>query len=78
MTARARRAILIGVAVIYVAGLGFLAGIMVERMRFDVQRTATLTRLTAAEQRVRSVLMDIEVGASRRNRDGSLVLHRAD
>ena len=78
MTARARRPILIGVAAIYVAGLGFLAGIMVERMRFDVQRTATLTRLTAAEQRVRSVLMDIEVGASRRNRDGSLVLHLAD
>jgi hypothetical protein len=74
MSARCRRAIVIAVAGIYLLGLGFLAGIMVDRMRFDARRSATLRELEEAEQRVRARLMGVEMGIANRTRGGALAL----
>ena len=61
MTARLRLALILGVGALYVGGVAFLAGTMVERLRFGAQRTAVVTRLTAKEERVRARLMELEL-----------------
>jgi hypothetical protein len=60
MKVRYRRAALIGLGCVYLGGIGFLSGIVVERMRFDLQRAAVLTRLADTEKRLHAHLMDIE------------------
>jgi hypothetical protein len=52
-------------ACLYLTALGFLVGIVAERVRFDARRAAVLGRLTTAEHQVRARLMDLEgeVGA---------------
>jgi hypothetical protein len=60
MRARYRRAVMIGLGCVYLGGVGFLSGILVERMRFDLQRAAVLTHLAATEKRLHARLMDIE------------------
>ena len=54
MTARHRLSMVAGLGGLSLAALGFLCGIVVERCRFDLQRTATVTRLSAAEARMRA------------------------
>jgi hypothetical protein len=41
-------------------GLGFLSGMVVERVRFDVRRNAVLTKLSEAGQQLHGRLMDLE------------------
>jgi hypothetical protein len=60
MRARYLRAVMIGLGCVYLGGVGFLSGILVERVRFDLQRAAVLTRLAATEKRLHVRLMDIE------------------
>jgi hypothetical protein len=60
MSSRAGLAVIIGVVALYLGGFGFLSGMMVERMRFDGQRTAVLARLTSAHARLHGYLMDLE------------------
>jgi hypothetical protein len=62
MRARYLRAVMIGLGCVYLGGVGFLSGILVERVRFDLQRAAVLTRLAATEKRLHVRLMDIERG----------------
>jgi len=52
--------VVVGLGCLYVAGVGFLAGVCVERIRFDAHRTAVLTQLTATNQRLHERLMDLE------------------
>jgi hypothetical protein len=61
-----RRAVLIGLGCLYLGGIGFLSGMVMERMRFDAQRTAVLTRLTAAQDRLHAHLMRLEQRAEGR------------
>jgi hypothetical protein len=60
MRTRYRRAVMIGLGCLYLGAVGFLSGMLVERIRFDLHRTAVLTRLAAAEQRLHARLMDLE------------------
>ena len=60
MKPRYRRAVIIGLGCVYLGGIGFLSGMLVERMRFDLRRAAVLTRLADAEKRLHAHLMDIE------------------
>jgi hypothetical protein len=52
--------ILIGAGCLYLTALGFLAGVMVERMRFDRQRTTVLQRLATTQERLHTHLMNLE------------------
>jgi hypothetical protein len=65
VTSRRAAVLAIGFACLYLAVMGFLAGTMVERMRFDAQRSAVLSRLASAERQVRARLMDLEGDARR-------------
>lgn len=60
MTNRRAIRLVIGFACLYLAAVGFLAGVVVERLRFDARRASVLGRLTAAERQVRARLMDLE------------------
>jgi hypothetical protein len=60
MNARYRRAVMIGLVCVYLGSIGFLSGMLVERMRFDLQRATVLTRLADTEKRLRAHLMEIE------------------
>ena len=52
--------VIVSLGCLYVAGVGFLAGVCVERIRFDAHRTAVLTQLTTTNQRRHARLMDLE------------------
>ena len=56
---RGRRALVLGLG-LYAIAVGFLAGMLLERVRFDLERAAVLTRVTMAEQRLHTRLMEIE------------------
>ena len=56
---------------LYLAGFGFLAGICVERIRFDSHRTAVLTQLTATNQRLHARLMNVERRTEARPTEGT-------
>jgi hypothetical protein len=56
----ARRLAVLIAGCLYVGGVAFLAGMTVEHMRFDADRTAIVTSLAAREARVRAHLMDLE------------------
>ena len=56
----ARRLAVLIAGSLYVGGVAFLAGMTVEHMRFDADRTAIVTSLAAREARVRAHLMDLE------------------
>ena len=45
---------------LYLTGLGFLTGMVVERARFDRQRGILLQHLAATQQRLHTYLMDLE------------------
>jgi hypothetical protein len=50
-----------GLAALYLLGLGFLAGMTAERIRFDAERTMILTRLTLATMQTKQRLMLLEL-----------------
>ena len=52
--------VLVGAGCLYLVVLGFLIGMVVERMRFDRQRAAVLQSLTAARERLHIHLMNLE------------------
>jgi hypothetical protein len=52
--------VIVGLGCLYLACVGFLAGVCVERIRFDAHRTAVLTQLGATNQRLHARLMDLE------------------
>ena len=56
-----RRITMVCVVGSYLMGLGFLGGIMVERIRFDRQRTVILQRHDSAARRVHEQLMALEL-----------------
>jgi hypothetical protein len=56
---RRRLGWLVGAGCLYLAGLGFLSGVVVERVRFDRQR-ATVHSLSATQERLHTRLMDLE------------------
>jgi len=56
---RRRRALALGLC-LYAIAMGFLAGMLLERVRFDAERAAVLTRVTMAEQRLHARLMELE------------------
>ena len=45
---------------LYLAGLGFLTGVVVERVRFDRQRGVLLQHLATTQERLHAHLMDLE------------------
>jgi hypothetical protein len=51
---------LIAAGCLYLAGLGFLTGMVVERVRFDRQRSILLQHLAATQERLHTHLMDLE------------------
>jgi hypothetical protein len=61
---------LIAVGCLYLGILGFLAGMVVERMRFDPQRDAGLKSLPATERQLHTRLMDLERHAEPPQRGG--------
>lgn len=56
---RRRRVLALGLG-LYAVVMGFLAGMLLERVRFDVERASVLTRVASAEQRLHARLMDLE------------------
>lgn len=60
MTSRWKRALLLVLAALYLLGVGFFLGVVVERMRFDGARAAVLDRYREAVRRVHEHQMDIE------------------
>jgi hypothetical protein len=60
MRRRRRLAVIVGIVCLYLAGVGFLSGVLVERVRFDARRAAVLERLSTTEQRLHARLMDLE------------------
>jgi hypothetical protein len=52
--------LLIAGGYLYLAVLGFLTGIVVERIRFDRQRATLLQHFAATHERLRTRLMDLE------------------
>jgi hypothetical protein len=60
-----RGPVMIGLAGLWLAVMGFLGGMVVERIRFDQQRTSVLTRLSAAQARLHDRLMALETPAMR-------------
>jgi hypothetical protein len=57
---RRRRVLLRALIVLYVLGVGFLGGMLSERMRFDVKRTVILAELDAAVAEAHGRLMALE------------------
>jgi hypothetical protein len=57
---RRRLGVLLAAGCIYLAGLGFLTGVVVERVRFDRQRGILLQHLAATQERLHTHLMDLE------------------
>jgi hypothetical protein len=55
----------VGVVGMWLALMGFLGGMAVERIRFDQHRTSVLDRLRAAESRLHERLMAVEKAATR-------------
>jgi hypothetical protein len=51
---------LIAAGCLYLTGLGFLTGMVVERVRFDRQRGILLQHLAATQERLHTHLMDLE------------------
>ena len=45
---------------LYVSAMGFLGGMLVERTRFDRERSRVLGRVATAEQRLHARLMELE------------------
>lgn len=62
MSTRWRRAILVVGFGLYLLGLGFLGGIVAERVRFDHQRLAVLNRYDEALKNWHAYLMGLEKG----------------
>jgi len=60
MTGHRRRIVVFGLTGLYLGALGFISGMVVERMRFDVRRTAVLRELSHAERRLHDRLMSLE------------------
>jgi hypothetical protein len=56
---RRRRALALGLG-LYAVTIGFLAGMLLERVRFDEARASVLARVTMAEQRLHARLMELE------------------
>jgi hypothetical protein len=46
--------------------VGFLGGVLVERIRFDRERASVLERVAHAEQRLHARLMELERAQQRR------------
>jgi hypothetical protein len=65
MIARRRRAIALGIGCLCTTGLGFLSGMVTERIRFDVRRNAVVSDLGKMERRLHGHLMDLERGLGR-------------
>jgi len=61
MSSKRRRWILGGALGLYLIGLGFVGGIAGDRIRFDRQRTAVLTRYDEAGQQWHAYLMQLEL-----------------
>jgi hypothetical protein len=59
MTRRGRRALALSLG-IYGVGMGFLGGMLLDRVLFDRQRNSVLTRVAEAEKRLHARLMEIE------------------
>ena len=55
-----RRTTVVGGLGVYLVSLGFFGGIVVERIRFDRQRTTVVQRHEAAVRRVHDQLMALE------------------
>ena len=60
MTGRRAVSLAIVSACFYSMALGVLLGIAMDRIHFDAERAAVLSRLTTAERHVRARLMDLE------------------
>jgi len=60
MMKRWRWTILNGVLGLYLAGLGFLGGIVAERIRFDTQRKVVLQRFDEAVRQWHAYLITLE------------------
>jgi hypothetical protein len=63
---RWKRGLLLALAAAYLLGMGFIAGVAFERMRFDGARAAVLDRYREAVRRVHEHQMDIERGQPQR------------
>jgi len=55
---------IVTVAVVYLLGVGFLSGMIVDRIRFDESRSGLLTRLEEDTRKVHQRLIAIERGES--------------
>lgn len=55
----------VGLVGVWLAVLGFLVGMVVERVRFDGRRAVVLGELARDARRVRAYLMDLEQHAGR-------------
>ena len=64
MQERRRRVVIGSALAFYLIALGFLAGIVAERIRFDRQRSAAVARLETAAQRLRAEMMTAEQAAA--------------
>jgi hypothetical protein len=60
MLTRHERGLLIAGGCLYLTVLGFLTGMIVERVRFDRQRATVLQHLDATQERLHTHLMDLE------------------
>jgi hypothetical protein len=59
MTRHDRELLIVG-GCLYLTVLGFLTGMIVERVRFDRQRATVLQHLAATQERLHTDLMDLE------------------
>jgi hypothetical protein len=66
MTPPHRRAALIGLISVYLISLGFVSGMVIERMRYDMRRGAVLAELAEAKERLHNQLMALEGRTTRR------------
>jgi hypothetical protein len=57
---RRRLVVALGLVYLYVLGMGFLAGVLVDRVRFDERRAEVLRHLTLTEARLHARLMRLE------------------
>ena len=57
---RRQLAFLVAAGCLYLTVFGFLTGMVVERTRFDRQRSTLLQHLAATQERLHTHLMDIE------------------
>ena len=60
MSRRRRRLTVLALGALTLGGIGFLSGVVVERMRFDTKRAAVIASLTSAHARVHARLMELE------------------